>query len=342
MVSKLTRVVLLSALSAFMAAPSPAAESQLTLKFAHVFPATHKQWVQGGEYFGNLLDEASGGRIKLQQYPAGQLGKESTSIIGSGLAETGIIAPSYEPDKLPLSSVAELPGISGSACEGSAKLWDLVKDGGIVDKAELAPLGLHALYAEAAPQYSLLTTKREVTRLEDMKGLKIRANGAAMDKTARILGAVPVSVTASEFFDALTRGTVDGGFWSLESIRPWGLQKLVNYAFDGVKMGTAVTIHVMNKKVWEDLDHATKVMITKAAMETQQHFCSWYDAQVLSEAKALSESGDVKIDRPSPDDSRRWDRVLASVAESWATELDSSGRPGSEVLKAFRQAPANF
>jgi TRAP-type C4-dicarboxylate transport system substrate-binding protein len=342
MLHKLATILLLSAFAGTGIGPTAAAEGQMLWKFAHLFPATHKQWTEGGGYFAKLLAKSSNGRIKIVQYPAGQLGKTSTSVIGSGLAELGILVPSYEPDKLPLSSVAELPGLSSDACEGSAKLWSLIKEGGLIDEAELKPLGLHALYAQVAPQYDIITTQKEITSLADIKSLKLRANGTAMDTTARALEAIPVAVTSSEFFDALTRGTIDGGFWSLEMIRPWGVEKAIEFALDGAKVGTGVTIHVMNRRVWDNLDQTTKETVSKAAMETQKHFCSWYDERVLDEAKTLTDSGDIKINRLSPEESKRWEEMLVPVSKSWAAELDSSGRPGTKVLNAFQHAPTEF
>lgn len=321
---------------------SIASAQDMTIKFSHAFPATHKQWEQGGGFMANLLAEASGGSIKFEQYPAAQLGKESTSIIGSGLAQAGVLAPSYEPEKLLLSSVSELPGLSGSSCEGSAKLWHLVKEGGIIDEQELKPLGLRAVYVNVAPQYSLVTTAKEVTSLEDLQGLKIRANGAAMDRTARVLGATPLAITGGEFFDSLTRGTVDGGFWSIESVRPWGLENTLKYIFDGAKMGTATTLGVVNRKFWDGLDEETRQKFTDAGMATQVHFCEWYDAQIVSEAKWLTDGGYATINTPSEEESATWDAQLDTVSASWAKDLDDTGRPGTEVLEAFRQAPSEF
>ncbi len=337
-----SKVWLLAGVACTLAASHAFAAGEKTFKFAHVFPATHKQWTEGGAYWAKLIGEASGGKLKVQQYPAGQLGKESTTLIGSGLADAGLVAPSYEPDKLPLSAVAELPGVTSSACEGSAKMWELVKEGGLIDEAELKPLGLHALYAQVAPQYAIVTTKKKIAALADIKNLKLRANGAAMDKTARALGAVPITVTGSEFFDALSRGTIDGGFWSIEAIRPWGVEKVLDYALSGARTGTAVTIHVMNRRVWDRLDAETKQIVTKAAMETQKHFCSWLDQQVVSEAKILGETSNLKVTQLTPEEHQRWDDLLASVATSWAKDLDSTGRPGTKILEAFRKAPPSF
>lgn len=325
-----------------MATGQAEAADKMTLKFTHAFSATHKQWVHGGAVLQEALKGGNGPEIELEHYPASQLGKEHTSLISAGLAQAGIIAPSYEPDKLPLTSVAELPGLVSGSCQGSGKLWHLVKEGGIVDQEELKPLGLIALYVNMPPPYSVLTSAKEVTSLEDMEGLKIRAAGAAMDRTARLLKSAPISVTASELYDSLSRGTIDGGFLSIEVVKGLGLDGVLKYALDGVKIGTAVTVGVMNRRTWDRLDEATKVRVRDAGLKTQRAFCEWYEQAVADASKDLTDRGVMKINAASAEEVARWDAALADVAKAWAADLDKSGRRGSDVLAAFMAAPSDF
>jgi len=324
-----------------LASGQAGANDAVTLKFSHPFPATHKQWVQAGQVLETAAKEG-GMAVTFQPYPASQLGKEHTSLIGSGLAQAGIVAPSYEPDKLPGTSVAELPGIVSSSCEGTGKLWNIVKEGSILDELEYKPLGLIALYVNATPPYSVLTTSKEVTNLEGIAGLKIRAAGGAMDRTARRLNAVPISGTASEIYDSLTRGTIDGSMMSIEAVSALGLENVLQYAFDGVNIGGAVTVGVMNRRAWDALEDGGKDRLREAGLKAQRHFCEWYQAAVETEARNLSEQGKLKSTVASPEESARWNEALSHVAESWAADLDKAGRRGSDVLKAFLEASPEF
>lgn len=330
-----------AALMCLLAAPVGASE-KLTLKFSHPFAATHKQWLQGGAVVEEALKEDGGSEIIFQTYPASQLGKEHSTLIGSGLATAGIIAPSYEPDKLVATSVAELPGMASSSCDGTGKLWHLIKEGGLIDEIEMKPLGLIALYVNTTPPYAVLTSKKQVSKLEDITGLKIRAAGGAMDRAARQLQAVPISGTASELYDSLSRGTIDGSLMSVEAVPALGLEGVLQYAFDGVQLGAAVTVGVMNRRVWDGLEAAQKERIRAAGLKAQHHFCHWYDDAVAQAATDLETSGKLTITHTAPDEEARWDEALSHVSQSWAADLDKSGRRGSEVLQAYIDAPTAF
>jgi TRAP-type C4-dicarboxylate transport system substrate-binding protein len=335
-------LTLLLSLAAGIPMTVAASAQEMTFRFTHVFPGTHMQWTEAGGYFAKLVEESSDGKIKIEPYHSGQLGKESVTLIGSGLADAGVIAPSYEAAKLPLTSVAELPGMSTTSCEGTARMWNLVKEGGAIDEAELKPLGLHALFVNVLPPYKLATNRKRVSSLAEASGLKIRANGAAMDKAARALNAVPVMVPVTEFYDSLSRGTVDGGFWSMGSTKAVGLDSVIHYMVEGAQIGTAVTIDVINERVWEGLDESTKKLMTDAALKTQKHFCTFTDEQEKRVVAELVAAGSLELVPLSDEEKARWRDTLAAVADAWAGKMDSTGRPGTQILEAYRAAPANF
>ena len=72
-----------------------------------------------------------------------------------------------------------------------------------------------------------------------------------MDKSVRLLGAVPVRVTSNEFYDALTRGTVDGGMWPVGSTKVVGLEKALSYAVVGPQLGAGSTFFAVSEKAWQ-------------------------------------------------------------------------------------------
>jgi hypothetical protein len=56
----------------------------------------------------------------------------------------------------------------------------------------------------------------------------------------------------------------------------------------------------------------------------------------------LVKSGDLEAVKLSDSELARWNERVAPVAEDWAKEMDSTGRPGTALLKAFREAtPVN-
>jgi TRAP-type C4-dicarboxylate transport system substrate-binding protein len=329
----------LAVLLAMVTVMPASAQEQRTLKFAHVFPASHWHFTQSVKIFEDKVTAATGGKIKFENYHAGQLGKEGVVMASSGIADFAILVPSYEPAKLPLTSVAELPGLHSNSCEGTAKLWHILKDGGPLNNAEYKPLGIKVLYGIVLAPYQVVTTAKKVASLEDLNGLKIRALGAAMDKSVRALGATPVRVTSNELYDALTRGTVDGGFWPIGSTRTVGLEKTIKYTVQGPQLGAGSTLYGMNQKVWDSLAPDVQAAIMKAGAETQQLLCKYLDDVDATETDWLVKEQKFTVTKLSPADTAKWNQRVEPIANEWAKEMDSTGRPGSALLKAYREAP---
>jgi len=210
-----------------------------TLKVTQVFPSTHWHMTEGIQTFIDEVTALTDGKIKFEVYHAGQLGKESTTVVNSGLAEMGILVPGYETIKLPLTSVVELPGFHKTSCEGSWQFWEMAKPGGILYEEEYSKLGVRPLYVMVLTPYEVQTNKKIVASVEDMKGMKLRANGA-MAKTVAAVGGVPITVTSNEFYDSLARGTVDGGMWLTGSTRLVGLEDVLNHTVKGTAMGAEI------------------------------------------------------------------------------------------------------
>jgi TRAP-type C4-dicarboxylate transport system substrate-binding protein len=329
------RAILLALATTLPIAVPAAAYEQRVLKIAHIFPATHYLWLQGGRIFANEVEKTSGGNIKFQAFPAGQLGKDNLALLRSGLAEMSILVPSYAPDKLPLSSVAELPSLFASSCEGTAKFWNVMKPGGVVNKTEYQPQGIHVLFVSVLPPYPILTTSKATPTLETLSGLKIRANGAAMDKTIRALGGMPVRLSSPDFYDSLSRGTLDGGIYPYQGLPTYDLQKLLKYSTTGAKLGAGTVVYAISTKTWLSLSEGARTIFTKAAASTQASLCKWQDEDDTKVQKQLVTQAGHSTAVLTPQEAARWNAKLAPVASAWAKEMDAAGKRGTEVLRAF-------
>src|SRR5690606_31878199 len=99
-----------------------------------------------------------------------------------------------------------------------------------------------------------LHSRKPVSTLEDLKGLKLRTAGAWLDM-AREMGAAPVTTPGGEVYTALERGTIDATEWGTlwEDISP-GFHRVTKYVIiPGVHHLTAPFELVINPKVWEEL-----------------------------------------------------------------------------------------
>jgi hypothetical protein len=74
----------------------------------------------------------------------------------AGVIDIGYIAPSYASDKMPVSEVAQLPGMFETACEGTLAYWKVARTG-LVEKYDYAPNKIRLLMEVALPPYHILS-----------------------------------------------------------------------------------------------------------------------------------------------------------------------------------------
>lgn len=314
--------------------PAAAQETQ-TFKVTHLFNATVYLWEHGGKVFVEEIEKAAGDKAKFEVYPSAQLGKDPITTLKSGLADIGIVIPSYAADKLPLTSVAELPGSYASACEGTGKLWNVAKAGGLLNETEYKPQGLHVLFVTTLPPYHVTTAKPITADLASISGLKLRAVGAAMDKAVRALGAVPVKMAASELYDALSRGTIDGGFYNYLGIPEYKLEEVLKYSVDGPRLGAASIVFAMSQQSWEALSEEMKTIFTEASAKAQTALCEWDDQHDAEIRKDIVANKGHTIIELTPEQTAVWEGKAAEVATDWVKEMDAAGKNGTAIYEAF-------
>lgn len=335
-ISTLHRLAL-AALSLFGASAAPA--QGVDLKLADRLPQDHYVARYSTNYFIEQVQGATQNAVKIQRYPSERLGKskDMMTLTKSGITDIGEFVPGYLGDPLLLSTVAELPGILPNACAASLAFEQLARPGGFIDRTELAPQGLHLLYVVGLPAYQLFTS-RKFDSLASMKGLKIRSTGPAMDAGLRVLGMVPIRMSAAELGESFSRGTVDGMAFPAASIFPYDLQGKTKFGTGDLSFGSSMTFYAISTKSWDKLSPAMQKALTEAGEKTTRHACELIDKEEQDAIRKLVSGSNMTLVSLSPADRKKFDDELAAVAQEWADAADKRGRKGTEALKAFREA----
>jgi len=284
-VKPLIRSVLATAVVALAATASLAQDIQeRTIKFGHLNNADHPVSF-GAKRFGELLAAKSGGKLKVQEFPASQLGNEmqQQSALQGGVQEMSAPATTSLAGIVKEFGLIDFPFAVTTFAQADALL-----DGpfGQALLARLPEKGLVALGYWDLGFRNLTNSKRPVARPEDFDGLKVRViPNPVFLETFQAFKANPVPMPFGEVYGALESRALDGQenpFAVILSNKFFEVQKFVsatNHVY-------AANIVLVSKKFWDTLQPQEQKWMHEAADEARA-----YQRKVSREAaqKALGE-----------------------------------------------------
>lgn len=319
------------------------AQAQTHLRVGDSLPTGH--YIAEGliEFWMDGVKEKLGDEVSFDYFPAEQLGKagDMLSLAQTGVLDISYVGPSYVSDKMPLSAVAQLPGMFTSSCEGTLAYWELVKPGGLLYELEFEPNEVRPLMALVLAPYQIYTSRRPIENIESFKGLKLRSTGGAMEETVLNLEAIPVQMAAPDTRDALSRGTLDGLVFPNSSLQPYDLHVLLKYATKGVSLGSFVATYSISNERWNALSAQEQEVFTELGEQSTLHACQLVDERDVADQAIVAEAGVTYVDLDETERNKLAEATSAT-ANKWAADLDARNRAGTEVLEAYQKALADL
>ncbi|MEO0331247.1 MAG: TRAP transporter substrate-binding protein [Bacteroidota bacterium] len=221
------------------------------------------------QYFEKILWERSGGRIKLETYPAEQMAKEIEAIrlIQAGvidIAVTGSLLNNW----IEIAAFCELPFL----LRDSTDMLTLINGsvGKRIEKEILEKTGLRIVgYFEAGARH--LTSNRPIRHPDELNGLIVRVPSVPSFVTAwGALGAKPTPMAYSEVFISLQQGTIEAQENPLATIKAGGFAEVQQY----VNMTGHViswVYPVIGEKQFQRFPDDLKEIFLEAAQDMQEY-----------------------------------------------------------------------
>ncbi len=332
------RAACLALAAIFLSAAPAMAQGKITLRVADHYSPEHNTAKYTIRFFMDRVKQLTGDRVVFEYYPAEQLGKarDVLQLTQRGAIDIGLVAAAYVADKMPLSAVAELPGTYSRSCQGNAAYWKLARSGILAEK-EFKTNGIRPLITFLLPPYQIMV-RGQMNGIADVKGLKLRSGGTAQDIAIRSLGGVPVRMAGPEVYEALSRGTLDGIVFPLQSALDFKLDGFLKSGTVGQNFGGFATTYSISEANWAKLPPEIQKAFDQAGEETIANACAALDADDSGPSASKLRAAGVNLRPLSDEDAAKTRDMLKSVHEDWAKGLDARGLPGSELLKAFLAA----
>lgn len=225
-------------------------------------------------HFMKEVEKRTNGRVKFEPFWSNTLvpSKAITDAVSKGLADAGRIHGGNEAGKLPVFNLGSLPSL-GNKLWATCMAWNEMVRNSQAAKSELKKYNLKHLFSFGTTEVNLNTTVK-VTRLGDLKGLKIRGVGNQMH-LLKALGAVPVSGVAQEITILLERGTIQGIVGAPSFMTIYGMEKAIKFYAD-IPFGSVTGSICMNINSWKKLPKDIQKIIEDMEKEMANYVAQSY------------------------------------------------------------------
>lgn len=310
-----------------------AAEEQIIkLKFSNVFPAPHRVGMLHEQWCKDV-EKATNGRVKFSYFPGGTLTPPAQTYdsVVKGIADVGNSVFSYTRGKFPLTEAIDLPLGYKNGYVATKMINEYYRKFKPKELDEVKVLWLHT----TTPGF-LMTAKKPVSKLEDVKGMKLRSTGLSA-KVVQALGGAPVGMAVTEAYDALMKGVVDGTMLPIEALKGFKMGEVVSYVT--LNYGSTYVsgeFVVMNKDRWNALPADIKNIIDKMDEEYIEKQAKIWDEVDFEGKEFFLQKGGKFINLTKEEDAR-WAHQMEPIMEEYVKTMKGRNLPGDEVLKFVRE-----
>ena len=317
---RICAIVIAAIAIALVAVPADAQLQERTIRWGHLNNTDHPVSF-GVQKFAEILAAKSGGKLKVREFPASQLGNEmqmqsalrggtqemlsaSTTSLASVVKEFGLLDFPFA-----VSTTAQAEALVGAGPFGQAMI-------DVLSEKDLIGLGYWGLGFRNATNSS-----RSIAKVEDFAGLKLRViPNPVFLETFKALKANPVPMNFGELYTALENKTVDGQenpYTVILSNKFYEVQKYVsatNHAF-------TQNILLVSKKFWDKLSPEEQKMMREAVAETRDYQREQTRIQAEKALTELKAKG-MTFNEIAPAENARMRQATKAVAERFSADFD--------------------
>jgi TRAP-type transport system periplasmic protein len=316
------------ALAFVLCAPAIAADLQeRSIKLGIGLAETHPQGL-GVKKFAELVENKSGGKMKVKNYYSGSIGDDlrMVSALQGGVQEMTIPSTAPMVGIIKEFGVFDLPFLFNNEKEA-----DAVLDGPFGKKLldKLPPKGLVGLCYWENGFRQLTNSRRQVAKAEDVQGLKVRVmQNPTYLEMFNGLGANAIAMPFTELYTALDMKTVDAQENPIPTIQTSKFNEVQKY-LSLTKHTYSPFVVLVSKKFWDKLTPDEKKVLEESCVEARD-----YQRKVSREANVrildeLRKSG-MQVSEVPPQELAKMREKVKPVTDKFTKEF------GEDVVKELQ------
>jgi len=246
--------------AALLCASVGSAAAQTTLTVSNWLPPSHPIVRDIVKPWGAAVEEATEGRVTVEVM-ASPIGSPPAQydLVADGAADVGFGVHGYTPNRFGLTTIAELPFLSGSA-ETLSVAYQEVHEAFLAEADEHR--GVHLLAVFTHGPGDIYTIDAPILSIADARGRKMRVGGGLANMVAQRLGMVPVSAPSPQVYEILSNGVADGILFPAESVPFFKIDEVLRHGVSvpGGLYNTSFFM-IMNETTWNGLSGEDRAAI---------------------------------------------------------------------------------
>ncbi|MCW5644360.1 MAG: TRAP transporter substrate-binding protein [Rhodoferax sp.] len=296
---------------------------------SHALSSTQKDWC-------DLLEKNTAGKMKCNILPRGVSAPPGTfDAVKNGLADVSYTVHGYTPGRFVLAQMAEFPFLGNSAESISVAFNKIAAKHPEFNKEHQ---GVKVLTLFTHGPGIVFNTKRPITNVDDLSGLKFRVGGGMVNEISKTLGMNVTLKPAPESYELLSGGVMDGTLFPAESTESFKIDKIVRHAttFPGGLYNTSF-VAIMNQARYDKLSADEKKAIDAVSGEVYARMFGRAWDKVDLRATALMQANGVQITRADAKFVADVKARTAGLEAKWVNDAQAAGlKDAAKVLADFR------
>jgi TRAP-type C4-dicarboxylate transport system substrate-binding protein len=283
------------------------------------------------------VEEASGGRIKIQHFDAMSLGGRPPELMDQardGVVDLSMTVVGYTPGRFPRTEVFELPFMMTNPVATSSAFWEMVDSDW--QNSEYKDVKVLGAWVHGP---GVIHTTDGVSKLEDLKGVTMRGPTRIINNLLAELGAEPVGMPLPAIPEALSKGVVKGTVIPWEVTSAIRLSELVEHhtEFSGDEaLYTAAIVLVMNKAKYEALPDDLRTILDEQSGAKLSTFAAQVMWDMDPGARKIAEDAGNEITILDAAEVARWKEAAQPVIGQWITDMGEKDIDGGALIDQAR------
>ncbi len=293
--------------------------------YLEAFDFTLNQWM-------DTVERKTQGGVQFERYPSETLVKmgDMWEAVKMGICDIGMINVCAFSGQFPMTAALRVPGFFANSIQGSMVRQALLEEG------YLAPewADVKVLWFGTNAPHSIACRTKQISTLEDLKGLMVANMGEPEGSFLEALGAVSVAMPATEFYLALERGTVDAVCQDTNGLVAFQLYQVAPYITEIPGNANSCMVVVMNLDKYNSLPPDIKAVVDQntgilGSICHGKRF-DYNVASCVAYLNALEDAPPVYV--LPPEERAKFFQTIDPLIDAALADLEAQGLPARDMF----------